>query len=49
MSSKVMMERGKLNEIPCVITLAEEIEEVKQIISGLTRENRDRGGQLKNY
>jgi hypothetical protein len=34
---KIVQERSRLSEIPCAITLAEEIEELKDVVNGLGR------------
>jgi hypothetical protein len=39
---KAVQEKSRLSEIPCAITLAEEIEELKEVVNGLGRENRGR-------
>lgn len=43
----MVVERGRLGEIPCAITLAEEIEELREVVGGLGRENRGRLEQLR--
>ena len=44
---RVAQERSRLNEIPCAITLAEEIEELREVVGGLGRENRGRLEHLR--
>ena len=45
---KVAHQRAKLADIPCVIEVGKEIEELQEIIEGLTRENRQRLRAMKN-
>lgn len=47
LQARVVVERSRLNEIPCAITLAEEIEELREVVGGLGRENRGRLEQLR--
>jgi hypothetical protein len=39
---RVAQERSRLTEVPCVVTLAAEIEELREVVGGLSRENRGR-------
>jgi hypothetical protein len=42
LSIQTTRERARLTEIPCAITLAEEIEDLKDVVNGLRKENRNR-------
>lgn len=44
---RVAQERGRLAEVPCVVTLASEIEELREVVGGLSRENRGRMEMLR--